>query len=55
MKLIPVWDIVEEVLSETGRKPSPRLVLRVCEKVTKDINEDLARRQEREGDHGLDA
>jgi len=53
MRLVPVWRVVEEVLSEKGKKPSPRLVLRVCERVTEDINADLAKRHKREGNNDI--
>lgn len=55
MRLVPVWRVVEEVLSEKGKKPSPKLVLKVCSRVTQEINADLARRQGPEGDYKLDA
>ena len=45
MKLVPVWRIAEKVLSDRGTKPSPRLILRLCEKVTEDINIELAQEQ----------
>ena len=53
MKLVPVWKIVEDVLSEKGRKPSPRLVLRVCERITEDINRELAEKRRHKGDDDL--
>ena len=53
MKLVPVWKIVEEVLSEKGKKPSPRLILRMCERITEEINEELVRRQGHEDDENL--
>jgi hypothetical protein len=51
MTLIPLWRIVSEVLSE--EKPSPRLILRVCERVTEEINTDLAKQHNRGGGHDL--
>lgn len=40
-KLIPVWKIVEKVFAEKSMKLSPRLTLLVCDKIAKEINEEM--------------
>jgi len=42
-KLIPVWDIVKEVFAERGIRLSPKLTLILCDKITEEINQELAR------------
>lgn len=50
-KLIPVWEIVKEVFAERGIRLSPKLTLILCDKITEEINQELARspRTEKEG------
>lgn len=38
-KLIPVWEIVERTFAEKGIKMSPKLVLAICDKIAKEINQ----------------
>jgi len=40
-KLIPLWDIVQEVFAEKGVKLTPRFTLLICDKIAKEINEEL--------------
>ena len=38
-KLIPVWEIVERTFLKKGIKMSPKLVLAICDKIVKEINQ----------------
>jgi hypothetical protein len=47
-KLVPVWEIIEKVFAEKGIKLSAGSTLKICDRITKEINEELTH-TEREG------
>lgn len=47
-KLVPVWKIVQETFAERGIKLSPRLTLKLCDKITKEVNRELEESERRE-------
>jgi len=49
-KLVPVWEIVEKTFAESGIKLSPRLMLKLCDKITKEINQELEEKMKNHSD-----